>query len=391
MKKVFIVAAKRTPMGSFQGALSSVSATELGAVVIKSVLDTANLHPEFVDEVYFGNVLSAGVGQAPARQAALKGGILNDTPCTTVNKVCASGLKSVMLASQQIRTGDSSILIAGGMESMSNTPHYLHVRNGQKLGHLQAMDGMIHDGLTDAFKQKHMGVSAELCAKTFNISREEQDQYAVKSYQRSKESWEKGKFNAEIVPVVIAGRKGKISSVYIDEEFSKVDYKKIPKLNPVFDKEGSVTAANASTLNDGAAALILVSEEKLTDYNLTPIAEIVAYGDAAQEPEWFTTAPAKVIPKVLKKAGLNLNDIDFFEINEAFSVVALANIKALKLDHRKVNVYGGAVALGHPLGCSGARILTTLINILHQENGTYGMAAICNGGGGASAMIIKKL
>ena len=390
MKKIYIVAAKRTPIGSFLGELSSLSASELGSVAIKGAIEEANLHPEFIEEVYFGNVLSAGLGQAPARQAAIKGGIKEDTPCTTINKVCSSGLKSIMIAAQQIKVGDGGIVLAGGMESMSNTPHYLYQRAGQKLGDVKLKDGLVFDGLTDSFNHQHMGVAAELCAKTFEITREQQDEYAIQSYKRATDSWNKGKFRKEISPVPVVGRKGETTIVSTDEEFSKVDFKKIPKLQPVFEKNGTVTAANASTLNDGAAAVILVNEEKLQEYNLKPLAEIIAFGDAAQEPEWFTTAPAKAIPLVLKKAGLSIADIDYFEINEAFSVVALANIMELGLDADKVNVYGGAVSIGHPLGCSGARILTTLVNVLRQEDGTYGMAAICNGGGGASAMIIKK-
>lgn len=391
MKKVYIVAAKRTAIGSFNGMFSSLSATDLGAFAIKSALEQANIHPEFVEEVYFGNVLQAGLGQAPARQAAIKGGIKYDTPCTTVNKVCASGLKSVMLAAQSIKAEERTIVLAGGTESMSNAPHLLKGREGKKLGDIQLTDSLVYDGLTDAFHQYHMGNAAELCSTTCKISREEQDQFAINSYARASKSWQEGKFFNEIAPVLVPQRKGDDMVILEDEEYTKVDFKKIPLLKPVFQKDGTVTAANASTINDGAAALIIVSEEKLKEYNLTPLAEIVAYTDVAQEPEWFTTAPAKAIPLLLNKASLQLNDIDYFEINEAFSVVGLANMKVLNLDPNKVNLYGGAVALGHPLGCSGARILVTLISTLKQENGTYGVAAICNGGGGASAMLIKNV
>lgn len=389
-KKVVIVSAVRTPIGSFMGALSSVPATKLGAAAIKGALHKINLNPAFVDEVIMGNVVQAGNGQAPARQAALFAGLSNEVACTTVNKVCASGMKAVMQAAQAILAGDAQIVVAGGMENMSLIPHYVHLRNGVKFGPTSLIDGMQKDGLTDAYDNNAMGVCADLCATEYNITREEQDNFAMQSYQRSATAWEAGKFNTEIVPVEVPQRKGEPILVTKDEEFTNVKLDKIPSLAPVFTKDGTVTAANASTINDGAAALVLMSEEKASELNLKPLAYINSYADAAQEPKWFTTAPAKALPKALDKAGLALSDIDFFEFNEAFSVVGLANAKILGLSNDKINVNGGAVSLGHPLGCSGARIIVTLIHVLQQNNAKFGAAAICNGGGGASAIVIEK-
>lgn len=389
-KKVVIVSAVRTPIGSFMGSLSSVPATKLGAAAIKGALHKINLDPSLVDEVVMGNVVQAGNGQAPARQAALYAGLSNEVACTTVNKVCASGMKAVMQGAQAILAGDAQIVVAGGMENMSLIPHYVHLRNGVKFGPTSLIDGMQKDGLTDAYDNNAMGVCADLCATEYNITREDQDNFAIQSYQRSAAAWEAGKFDAEIVPVEVPQRKGEPILVTKDEEFTNVKLDKIPALAPVFTKEGTVTAANASTINDGAAALVLMSEEKATELGLTPLAYIKSYADAAQEPKWFTTAPAKALPKALNKAGLTLSDIDFFEFNEAFSVVGLANTKILNLANDKINVNGGAVSLGHPLGCSGARIIVTLIHVLEQNNGKFGAAAICNGGGGASAIVIEK-
>jgi acetyl-CoA C-acetyltransferase len=390
MKKVVIVSAVRTPIGSFMGALSSVPAPQLGATAIKGALNKINLDPALVNEVYMGNVVQAGVGQAPARQAALFAGLSNEVACTTVNKVCASGMKSVMMGAQAIMCGDAEIVVAGGMENMSLIPHYVHMRNGMKFGPTSLVDGMQKDGLVDVYDQQAMGVFADLCAKEHNISREEQDNFAIQSYTRSANAWDAGKFNEEIVPVTIPQRKGDPIVVTKDEEYTNVKLDKIPALNAVFTKEGTVTAANASTINDGAAAMVLMSEEKANELGLKPLAYIKGYADAAQEPKWFTTAPAKALPKALNKAGIALGDVDFFEFNEAFSVVGLANAKILGLDNEKVNVNGGAVSLGHPLGCSGARIIVTLINVLAQNNAKTGAAAICNGGGGASAIVIER-
>ena len=389
-KKVVIVAAGRTPIGSFMGALANVSAPKLGATAIKGVLEKINLNPNLVEEVFMGNVVQAGVGQAPARQAAILAGLPNTVPCTTVNKVCASGMKAIMQGAQAIISGDAQIVVAGGMENMSLIPHYVHLRNGVKFGPTSLIDGLQKDGLTDAYDQNAMGVCADLCATEYNISREEQDAFAIKSYERSANAWNAGKFNNEIIPVEIPQRKGEPIIFAKDEEYTNVRLDKIPTLNPVFTKDGTVTAANASTINDGAAAVILMSEEKAIELGIKPIAYITSYADAAQEPKWFTTAPAKALPKALEKANLSINDIDYFEFNEAFSVVGIANSKILSLDAEKVNVNGGAVSLGHPLGCSGARIIVTLINVLEQNNAKYGAAAICNGGGGASAMIIQR-
>jgi len=390
MKKVVIVSAVRTPIGSFMGSLSTVSAPKLGATAIKGALNKINLDASLVEEVIMGNVVSAGTGQAPARQAAIYAGIPNTVPCTTINKVCASGMKAVMQAAQAIAIGDASIVVAGGMENMSLIPHYVHMRNGQKFGPTTLVDGMQKDGLVDAYDENAMGVCADACATKYEFSREDQDNYAIQSYNRSSEAWEKGKFNNEIVPVEVPQRRGEPTIVNQDEEYKNVRMDKIPSLRPAFTKDGTVTAANASTINDGAAALVLMSEEKAKELNVTPLATIIGYADAAHEPEWFTTAPAKALPKALDKANITIKDVDYFEFNEAFSVVGLANMRLLGLTDKNVNVNGGAVSLGHPLGCSGARILVTLINVLEQQNGTTGAAAICNGGGGASAIVIKR-
>lgn len=392
MKEVFIVSAVRTPMGSFMGSLSTVPATKLGTVAVKGALDKIGLDPKLVQEIYMGNVLQAGEGQAPARQVALGAGLSIETPSTTVNKVCASGMKAVTMAAQAIKAGDVDIIVAGGMENMSSVPHYYNARIATKLGDVKMQDGMVLDGLTDVYNKVHMGVCAEKCATDYSISREEQDQFAIESYKRSAKAWSEGKFNDEVVSVEIPQRKGEPVIFAEDEEYKAVNFDRLPTLPTVFKKEaGTVTAANASTLNDGASALILMSKEKMEELGLKPLAKIVSYADAAQEPENFTTAPAKALPIALKKAGLELTDIDFFEFNEAFSVVGLANNKILGLDAAKVNVNGGAVALGHPLGSSGSRIIVTLINVLKQNNAKYGAAAICNGGGGASAIVIENI
>lgn len=391
MKEVYILSAVRTPMGSFGGALSTVSAPKLGAAAIKGALEKANISTDQVDEVFMGNVLQAGVGQAPARQAAIFAGISKNVPATTVNKVCASGMKAISLGAQTILAGDNDIVVVGGMENMSAVPHYANIRDGQKLGDLKMIDGLVKDGLTDVYNDYHMGNAAELCASECGISREKQDEFAIESYKRSAQAWEAGKFNNEIVPVEVPQRRGDAIVVSEDEEYKRVNLEKIPSLRPVFQKEGTVTAANASTLNDGASALILASKEKVEELGLKPIAKIIAYADAAQEPEWFTTAPSKALPKALKKANLTNDDVDFWELNQAFSVVGLANIEKLNLDPAKVDVNGGAVSLGHPLGNSGSRIIVTLINVLKQNQGKIGAAGICNGGGGASAMVIENL
>ena len=389
-KKVVIVSAVRTPIGSFMGALSSVPATKLGAAAIKGALNKINLDPKLVDEVLMGNVVQAGNGQAPARQAALYAGLSENVSCTTINKVCASGMKAVMQGSQAIMAGDAEIVVAGGMENMSLIPHYVHLRNGVKFGPTSLVDGMQKDGLTDAYDNNAMGVCADLCATEYNFSREDQDNFAIQSYKRSSDAWDAGKFDAEIVPVEVPQRRGDAVVVSKDEEYTNVKLDRIPSLAPVFTKDGTVTAANASTINDGAAALVLMSEEKAISLGLTPLAYIKSYADAAQEPKWFTTSPAKALPKALAKAGLSVGDVDFFEFNEAFAVVGLANAKILEIDDSKINVNGGAVSLGHPLGCSGARIIVTLINVLNQNNAKIGAAAICNGGGGASAIVIER-
>lgn len=390
-KKVYIVAAVRTPMGAFMGGLSTVPATKLGSIAIEGALQKGNIKPEMVNEVFMGNVLQAGVGQAPARQAALGAGLPNTVPCTTVNKVCASGMKSVIMGAQSIIAGDNEIVVAGGMENMSLVPHYLEGRNGSKFGNIQMLDGITKDGLLDVYDQVPMGVCAEKCAEEYKITREDQDNFAITSYKRAAAAWEAGKFDNEIVPVSVPQRKGDPVVISKDEEFTNVMLDKIPGLRPAFTKEGTITAANASTLNDGASALILASEEAVEKYGLKAIGRIVSYGDAAQEPVWFTTAPSKAVPVALKKAGLTTEQVDYWELNQAFSVVGLANTKILGLDPEKVDVNGGAVALGHPLGNSGSRVLVTLLNVLKQNGGKIGGAAICNGGGGASAVIIENI
>lgn len=390
-KEVYIISAVRTPMGSFGGALSTVPATKLGAIAIKGALDRAGLAASEVNEVFMGNVLQAGLGQAPARQAALFAGISNTVPCTTINKVCASGMKALSLAAQTILAGDNDVVIAGGMENMSMVPHYMNARVGTKLGNITMIDGMVNDGLTDVYNKVHMGVCADKCATENNISREAQDAFAIDSYTRASAAWDAGKFDNEIVSVEVPQRRGDAVIVSKDEEYTAVQMDKIPQLRAVFTADGTVTAANASTLNDGASALLLMSKEKAEALGVQPIAKIVGYGDAAHEPEWFTTAPSKAVPVALKKAGLEISDIDYWELNEAFAVVGIVNTQKMGLDASRVDVNGGAVALGHPLGSSGSRIIVTLINVLKQNGGKYGGAAICNGGGGASAMIIENV
>ena len=389
MKEVVIVSAVRTPIGSFLGSLSEVSASKLGAAAIKGALQKIDLDPSLVDEVFMGNVVQAGIGQAPAKQAALFAGLPDSIPCTTVNKVCASGMKSIAFAAQAIKCGDADIVVAGGMENMSMIPHYMNGRKGQKFGNIQIEDGLLKDGLVNVYDGKHMGTCGDACADKYEFTREDQDSLPYQSYQRSAEAWNAGKFNDEVIPVEIPQRRGEPIILAEDEEFKNVKLDKIPKLRPAFSKDGTVTAANASTLNDGAAALVIMSKEKANELGIEPIATIKGYADASQEPEWFTTAPAKALPKALSKAGIDASQVDFYELNEAFSVVGLANIKLLELDPAKVNVHGGAVSLGHPLGCSGARIIVTLINVLKHHNAKTGAAGICNGGGGASAMVIS--
>jgi acetyl-CoA C-acetyltransferase len=389
-KEVFIVGAKRTPLGSFNGSLASVSATKLGAVAIKAALEQANISPEMVEEVLMGSVLQAGLGQAPARQAAKFAGISDNVPATTINKVCASGMKAIALAAQSIQLGNADIVVAGGMENMSQVPHYLPgSRSGFKYGNTALVDGIINDGLTDVYSNELMGSCAELCAAEYGITREDQDNFARTSYERSAKAWAEGKFANEIAPVTIQTRKGEVV-VTEDEEYKSVDFSKFPTLRTVFKKDGTVTAANASTINDGAAALVLVSGEKLKELGLTPLAKIIGSADAEQAPEWFTTTPSKALPLAAKRAGIEVSDLDFVELNEAFAVVGLANNKIMNLSADKVNVNGGAVSLGHPLGASGARIIVTLVNVLKQNNGKLGGAGICNGGGGASAMVIEN-
>lgn len=391
MKEVYIVSATRTPIGSFGGSLASLSATQLGALVIKSAVEKSGLKPEHIQEVYMGNVMSANAGQAPATQAAIFAG-LPYLPATTVNKVCASGMKAIMLAAQSIALGQNDIMVAGGMESMSNVPYYLDkARNGYRLGNGQIIDGLVKDGLWDVYNDYHMGSAAELCAAECHISREEQDAFAIESYQRAQKAQADGKFKDEITPVELKDKKGDVTLFTDDEEPKAVKFDKIPTLKPVFKKEGSVTAANASSLNDGAAAIVLMSKEKADELGIKPLARIISYADAQQAPEWFTTAPSKAIPLALHRAGLSSEQIDYFEINEAFSVVSIANNQQLKLDPAKVNVNGGAVSIGHPLGASGARIIVTLLHVLQQNGGKLGAAGICNGGGGASAMVIENL
>lgn len=392
MKNVVIVEAKRTPVGSFGGSLSSFSAPELGASTIIEVVKKAGIKPDDVQEVVFGNVLSAGIGQAPARQAALKAGLSELTPCTTVNKVCSSGMKSIMIAANQIQLDEAEIIVAGGMESMSNVPYYLPKhRNGSKLGHAEVTDGIIKDGLWDVYNDFHMGNAAEICAEECNISREQQDEYAATSYQRAIKAHEEGYFSDEVIEMKVEDRKGNVIKVTMDEELKRVNFDKISSLKPVFDREGTVTAANASSINDGAAAVLLMSEEKAEELSLKPLARIISHASAAKAPEWFTTAPADAIPKALKRAGTDKNDIDLYEINEAFSVVSLANNQILELDPDKVNIHGGAVSIGHPIGCSGARIVVTLLHALKRTDGKLGCAGICNGGGGASAMVVEMM
>ena len=390
-KKVVIVSAVRTPIGSFLGSLSNISASKLGAIAIKGALEKIGLQGNMVDEVFMGNVVQAGVGQAPAKQAAIFAGLPDSIPCTTINKVCASGMKSISFAAQTIQCGDAEIVVAGGMENMSQIPHYMHARKGQKFGDIKMEDGLLKDGLVNVYDGKHMGTCGDACATEYNFTREDQDQFAIESYNRSAKAWKNGKFKDEIVPVEIPQRKGDPVLFKEDEEYKNVKMEKIPNLRPAFSKDGTVTAANASTLNDGAAALVLMSLDKANELNLKPLALVKGYADASQEPEWFTIAPAKAIPKAMKKANIGAGDVDFYELNEAFSVVGLANIKLLNLNPEKVNVNGGAVSLGHPLGCSGARIIVTLIHVLKQNSGKIGVAGICNGGGGASAMVIENI
>lgn len=391
MKDVVIVSAVRTAMGSFGGSLASVSATQLGAAAIKGALEKINLDPKLVDDVYMGSVMQANLGQAPARQAAKFAGLPDSVNCTTVNKVCASGMKAISMGAQSIMLGDAEVVVVGGMESMSNVPFYSeNTRWGAKYGNVSLIDGLAKDGLTDVYGNYPMGNCAETCARDMNFTREEQDAFAIESYKRSAAAWASGKFKDEVVPVTVKTKKGDVVFAE-DEEYKNVNFEKIPGLKPVFAKEGTVTAANASTMNDGAAALILMSAEKAKALGLTPLAKISGYADAEQAPEWFTTSPSLAVPKAVQKAGLEMNDISYFELNEAFAVVGLANIKLMNLDASKVNVNGGAVSLGHPLGCSGARIIVTLLNVLKQNNAKYGAAGICNGGGGASAMVIERL
>ncbi|HEU4607761.1 MAG TPA: acetyl-CoA C-acyltransferase [Chitinophagaceae bacterium] len=392
MKDVVIVSAVRTPIGSFGGALRDFSATRLGALAVKAAIERAAIQPDMVDDVLMGSVLQANLGQAPARQAAKLAGLPDNVNCTTINKVCASGMKSIALAAQSIALGDAEIVVAGGMESMSNVPFYVeNMRWGNKYGNSALIDGLAKDGLTDVYDGKAMGNAAELCARTCGISRNDQDAFAIESYKRSQAAWENGYFTSEVVPVEIPQRKGESLIMARDEEPFNVNFDKIPALKPAFDKEGSVTAANASTMNDGAAALVLMSSSRAAALNVKPLARIRSYADAEQAPEWFTTTPALALPKAIQKAGLQAADIDYWEINEAFAVVGIENSRRLQLDPAKVNVFGGAVSLGHPLGCSGARIIVTLINILKQQGAKYGAAGICNGGGGASAMVIESI
>ncbi len=390
MKEVVIVSAVRTPIGSFMGGLSSIPAPKLGAEAIKGALAQIKLRPDLVEEVLMGNVIQAGTGQAPARQAAIYAGIPDTVPCTTVNKVCASGMKTVMQAAQSIALGQNEIIVAGGMENMSLAPHLVNMRSGQKFGPASLIDSMQKDGLVDVYDQNAMGVCADACATEYNFSREDQDGFAIQSYNRSAEAWSAGKFENEVVPIEVPQRRGEPIVISEDEEFKNVKMEKIPNLRPAFTKDGTVTAANASTINDGAAAMILMSADRAQELNLKPLAKIKGYADAAHEPKWFTTAPAKALPKALANAGVKMEDVDYFEFNEAFSVVGLANMKLLDLSDDTVNVNGGAVSLGHPLGCSGARIIVTLINVLEQNNARIGAAAICNGGGGASALVLER-
>jgi len=392
MKEVVIVSAVRTPIGSFGGIFSSIPATKLGSYAIKGAIEKCGIDKEIIDEVFMGNVLQANLGQAPARQAAIEAGLSEKIPCTTINKVCSSGMKSIIIGTQSILSGDNEVVVVGGMENMSLVPHYLsNSRNGQKLGDFKVLDGLVHDGLTDVYNNKHMGLCAETCAKDMSFSREEQDKFAIESYTRSANAWKENKFNDEIISVEVPQRKGDNLIINEDEEYKKVIIDKIPNLRPVFSKEGTITAANASTINDGASALILMSIEKANELNITPLAKIISYADAAHEPEWFTTAPSNAVELALKKGEIDKSQVDFFELNEAFSVVGLANMKLLDISSDIVNVNGGAVSLGHPLGSSGSRIVVTLISVLKQNNASIGVAGICNGGGGASAIVIKSM
>tara|TARA_B100000405_G_scaffold299150_1_gene257026 strand:- start:167 stop:1345 length:1179 start_codon:yes stop_codon:yes gene_type:complete len=392
MKEVVIVSAVRTPMGSFGGIFSSIPATKLGSYAIKGAIEKCGVDKDIIDEVFMGNVLQANLGQAPARQAAIEAGLSENIPCTTINKVCSSGMKSIMIGTQSILCGDNEVVVVGGMENMSLVPHYLsNSRNGQKLGDFKVLDGLVHDGLTDVYNNKHMGLCAETCAKDMSFSREEQDKFAIESYTRSANAWKENKFKDEIIDVEVPQRKGDNLIINEDEEYKKVIIDKIPNLRPVFSKEGTITAANASTINDGASALILMSLEKANELNIKPLAKIISYADAAHEPEWFTTAPSNAVEHALKKGKIDKSEVDFFELNEAFSVVGLANMKLLDISSDIVNVNGGAVSLGHPLGSSGSRIVVTLINVLKQNRAAIGVAGICNGGGGASAIVIKSM
>jgi acetyl-CoA C-acetyltransferase len=392
MKEVYIVSAIRTPIGSFGGSLSSLSSVKLGSIAVKAAVSKVGLDPKLIDEIFIGNVISAGLGQAPATQVAVGAGLGFNIPCTLVNKVCASGMKAIMLGAQSIQLGQNDIVIAGGTESMSNIPYYLaKARYGYKYGNGELLDGLTYDGLTDVYNHCAMGVCADNTAKEMNISRQEQDNYAINSYKLSAAAWAAGKFKEEVVPVEIAGKKGDVTLFAEDEEYKNVNFDKIPALKPVFTKDGTVTAANASTINDGAAAVVLMSKEKAKELGLTPIAKILGYADAAQDAMWFTTTPSLAIPKAIKAAGITAKDVEYYEINEAFSAVALANNSKLSLDASKVNANGGAVALGHPLGASGARITITLANVLKQNNARIGVAGICNGGGGASAIVIERI
>ena len=392
MKEVVIVSAVRTPMGSFGGIFSSIPATKLGSYAIKGAIEKCGIDKDIIDEVFMGNVLQANLGQAPARQAAIEAGLSENIPCTTINKVCSSGMKSIMIGTQSILCGDNEVVVVGGMENMSLVPHYLsNSRNGQKLGDFKVLDGLVHDGLTDVYNNKHMGLCAETCAKDMSFSREEQDKFAIESYTRSANAWKENKFKDEIIDVEVPQRKGDNLIINEDEEYKKVIIDKIPNLRPVFSKEGTITAANASTINDGASALILMSLEKANELNIKPLAKIISYADAAHDPEWFTTAPANAVEHALKKGKIDKSEVDFFELNEAFSVVGLANMKLLDISSDIVNVNGGAVSLGHPLGSSGSRIVVTLINVLKQNRAEIGVAGICNGGGGASAIVIKSM
>ncbi|MBK9328571.1 MAG: acetyl-CoA C-acyltransferase [Sphingobacteriales bacterium] len=391
MQEVFIVSMARTPVGSLSGALAGVNVIELGKTVVKAAMERAGVNGDQIDEVYLGNVLQANVGQAPAQQVSIAAGINTKTPCTTINKVCASGMKAIMLGAQSIMLGDNHVVVVGGMESMSNAPHYLPSgRTGIRYGNGEILDAIVRDGLQDPYKKYMMGNAGEVCAKHYSFTREDQDNYAIASYKRAQEAYANGYFKDEIVPVVIASRKGDVS-VTEDEEYQKFDEGKVGALKPAFDKEGTITAINASKINDGASAMVLMSGDKVKELGIQPLAKIVSFADASQEPEWFTTTPSKAIPKALSKAGLKIEDVDFFEINEAFSVVALANMKEMNIAHEKVNVFGGAVALGHPIGNSGCRIVGTLISVLKQKNGKIGAAGICNGGGGASAIVVEKV